>query len=94
MSIAGMENMISFPKHGFFCWVREARREKHCGYCKKVVSFWGNLLYIGKNDLGECSYVCSDCGKVFADDFLTQIDAWRKEIKADEARKKGRVKKK
>ena len=89
MSIDG-ESMIKFPSIGFFESRREAKKERHCTYCKKIlkVNPWWKIfsfrsfVEIGKDaKTGEWIYVCDACTRTFVDDFSKQMAKWGKELK-------------
>jgi len=81
MSIDG-EQLVRFPKMGFFESIRESKREKKCAYCKKIVkenpwwNFWSFSPFceIGVDSkTGQWTYVCEACTKTFVNDFVKQI---------------------
>jgi len=91
MSIDG-ERLIQLPSMGFFESLREAKKERRCAYCKKILKdnpWWDIFSFrayceIGKDaKTGEWIYVCEPCTSTFVKDFSKQLTKIGKELKAE-----------
>ena len=90
------EELIRFPSIGFFESLKEAKKERHCAYCKKLLKdnpWWDIFSFrpfveIGKDSkTGEWIYVCEPCTSTFVKDFSKQLTKIGNEFKAKEKKK-------